>query len=131
VSVSFRVFGLAAPQGSARAFMAGGKPVITSANKNLGHWRRLVADASQNYAQMHDGPVAVVLQFYMQRPKTVKRHLPTTTPDLDKLIRAVGDSLTGIMWHDDSQVTSLTADKTYADEDNPPGVHIWISEDVR
>jgi Holliday junction resolvase RusA-like endonuclease len=44
-------------------------------------------------------------------------------PDLDKLIRAVGDSLTdaGII-RDDSRIITITARKLYADDRGPGAV---------
>ncbi len=43
-------------------------------------------------------------------------------PDLDKLCRACLDSLTGIVWRDDSQVVRLEANKDYG----APGAMIWV-----
>ncbi len=131
-TIKFYVHGLPTPQGSARAFMAGGRPVITSANKNLGDWRRLIADASQKHAQMLAGPISLQLRFYLPRPKSTpkKTYWPAKRPDLDKLIRAVGDALTGIMWADDSQICVIYALKFYADKDHPPGVDIGIWGDA-
>jgi Holliday junction resolvase RusA-like endonuclease len=37
-------------------------------------------------------------------------------PDLDKLIRSVGDSLTGTIIRDDSRIVIIQAQKIYADE---------------
>ena len=37
--------------------------------------------------------------------------------DLDKLVRAVLDSLTGILYYDDSSVIDITAKKRYASRD--------------
>ena len=37
----------------------------------------------------------------------------TTKPDIDKLVRAILDSLKGILINDDSQVTELQAYKSY------------------
>lgn len=128
--VSFRVFGLPQTQGSARAFVHNGRAHITSTNKNLGDWRRLIADCAQPHAHLFDGPVDVTLLFYLPRPKSLgkKVALPAKRPDVDKLERAAFDALTGIMWGDDSQVTDVTARKRYASEENPPGVHITIRE---
>ena len=57
----------------------------------------------------------------MERPKTVKqakRPLPIVPPDLDKLVRGVGDGIgqSEMIWGDDSQVVELVARKFYADE---------------
>jgi Holliday junction resolvase RusA-like endonuclease len=37
-------------------------------------------------------------------------------PDLDKLIRSVGDSLTGTIIRDDSRIIAISAQKRYADD---------------
>ncbi len=65
------------------------------------------------------------LLFVFNRPKTVKRDEPYVRPDLDKLIRAVLDGLTGVAYEDDQQVVRLTAQKAYGETE---GVHIKISE---
>jgi len=52
--------------------------------EDLGHW------------QVISGPVHVVVEFFLPRPKgqpKTRRTVPTTTPDLDKLVRATGDAL--------------------------------------
>ena len=63
-----------------------------------------------------DEPVELSVIFYLPRPKTATREFPSVTPDLDKLIRAVGDSLTtaGII-SDDSRIIAIDAQKLYAD----------------
>lgn len=48
----------------------------------------------------------------------------SSRPDLDKLLRAVGDALTGIVWRDDSQVASIVASKVYG----PPGATLLVRE---
>jgi crossover junction endodeoxyribonuclease RusA len=63
-----------------------------------------------------DEPVELSVIFYLPRPKTATREFPAVMPDLDKLIRAVGDSLTtaGII-SDDSRIIAIHAKKLYAD----------------
>jgi len=63
-----------------------------------------------------DEPVELSVVFYLPRPKTATREFPAVMPDLDKLIRAVGDSLTtaGII-SDDSRIIAIHAQKLYAD----------------
>jgi Holliday junction resolvase RusA-like endonuclease len=65
-----------------------------------------------------DEPVEVSIIFYLPRPKTVQdRIFPTVTPDIDKLARAVLDSLTDAgIYADDARVIRLTAQKLYADD---------------
>ena len=62
-----------------------------------------------------DEPCELIVNFYMPKPASVKRSLPTVSPDLDKLIRAVGDSLTdsGVVV-DDSRIVRISARKLYA-----------------
>lgn len=64
-----------------------------------------------------DEPVELSIVFYLPRPKTVQnREFPSVTPDLDKLIRAVADSLTDAgIYVDDSRIVRITATKVYAD----------------
>lgn len=57
----------------------------------------------------------------MERPKSVKvsdRPLPIVAPDLDKLVRGVGDGIgqSGRIWGDDSQIVEIQARKFYADD---------------
>ena len=58
------------------------------------------------------GPVTVYMTFHMPRPKSVSRRYPNSAPDLDKLVRGVGDSLqqSGLLAND-GQIVSLKAHK--------------------
>jgi Holliday junction resolvase RusA-like endonuclease len=47
-------------------------------------------------------------------------------PDVDKLLRAVCDSLSGIIYVDDSRIIRATAQKVYAD-DRGPGASIRVN----
>jgi len=51
---------------------------------------------------------------YVPKPKYVDV-MPAMMPDIDKLVRAVMDSLSGLAYRDDAQVIILTASKVYAD----------------
>ncbi len=125
--ISFSVRGLPVPQGSTRAWVLHGKPVITSSAKGLATWRRLVADVAQNYAPVEpwEGPVAIELHFGLPKPKSApkkKRVWPDKRPDLDKLTRAVLDALTYVVFGDDSQVVEIRASKDYG----APGVVVEV-----
>jgi len=82
-------------------------------------------------------PIYLELFFHLPRPKShfgsgknsekikdssPKKHV--TTPDLTKLLRAVEDALTGIIWKDDSQVCGFMCSKAYTL--GTPGVDIRI-----
>jgi crossover junction endodeoxyribonuclease RusA len=135
--VAFSVIGMPQPQGSARAFMPRGAlfPRVTSDNPRLKEWRDLVAYTAQQHVAK-DGQLggAVVLRvvFQLTRPKSLQRRVVTHTkkPDIDKLCRAVCDALSGVAYHDDSQVTQIYARKVYAPDGRPPGVHIEVEEQL-
>ena len=117
-SIEFHVRGLPASQGSTRAYVVHGKPIITTSSKGLATWRRLVADVAQAYAPTEpwDGPVGIELHFGIPKPKSApkrRRVWPDKRPDLDKLTRAVLDALTYVIFGDDSQVVDLRASKDY------------------
>ena len=42
---------------------------------------------------------------------------PTGKPDIDNLAKVVGDSLNGVVWHDDQCVVEATVRKVYAEYD--------------
>ncbi len=125
--IRFEVRGLPIPQGSTRAWVLHGKPVITSSAKGLTTWRRLVADVAQNHAPREpwEGPVGIELHFGLPKPKSApkrRRVWPDKRPDLDKLTRAVLDALTYVVWVDDSQVIDIRASKDYG----APGVVVEV-----
>lgn len=125
---TFRVDGTPSGQGSMRAFVVKGRAVLTSTNKKLKPWRKAIADAATvagwrpGKGAPLEGRVKVSLAFYFPRPKLhyrknsqVKDEFLDTFPrsDLDKLVRAVGDALTGVCWVDDSQIVMISAFKVY------------------
>ena len=123
--VVLHVQGLPVPQGSMRTFVVKGRPVVTSANKNLAGWRRLIADMAQGHLPAPtDSPVVVDMTFSFPKPKSSpKRRLyPDGRPDLDKCVRAVLDAITHILITDDSRVVGITARKVFG----PPGVTLEL-----
>lgn len=117
--IVFTVEGLPQPQGSARAFMRPGArfPVVTSDNPKVKGWRKDVAKAARAVYRGApiDGPIRIVAAFHLYRPKSLrisKAHV--TRPDVDKLARAIGDALTGVLFADDGQVTEFKVTKAYA-----------------
>lgn len=124
--IQFTCFCKPEPQGSSRAFTPKGwnRPVITSANKGLKSFRQEVSKAAlvaRQEAGFNDVlfgkhvPVEMEVRFYFNRPPSVpkKRTQHVVRPDVSKLVRAAEDSLTGIVWADDSQVIKLVAEKFY------------------
>lgn len=120
--VQFTVDGVPQPQGSTRAFIPKGwaRPIITSANKNLKPWRQQVsgmAKVAMGEQPVTERPIWIELRFYFTRPKSTKAGVlwKTTKPDIDKLLRGVLDSLTGIVFRDDSQVAVVHCHKEFSD----------------
>ena len=118
--ITFTVLGRPETQGSVKAFMIAGKPRLTSDNKKMKPWRQQVgwsALEARGGAEMAMRGVPIVLgvTFYLARPKSLpKRELwPTRKPDTDKLVRAILDSLTGVLYEDDSAVVEICARKVY------------------
>ena len=125
--VSFSVTGDPASQGS-HAIMHGRIVQVNSSKHKA--WRKAIALAATEALPSDwtpiDDPCELVVNFYMPKPKSVTRPLPSVSPDLDKLIRAVGDSLTdsGVVT-DDSRIVRISARKLYA-EGIEPGATISV-----
>jgi Holliday junction resolvase RusA-like endonuclease len=122
--------GVAQPQGSKNAYNRGGRCVLVEANKNLPVWRAFVTDKLEEAnagCEPMTGAISLTAIFFMPRPKSVTRALPSVKPDLDKLIRAIGDSATasGCIL-DDSQICEIVAHKVYEAEGLPRGVLITL-----
>lgn len=132
MKITFSVFGQPATQGSKQAQLIrrkggeivldrNGRPLtrVREDNPRTAEWRQQVAAAAR---AAYDGPllteaVSLTCVFVRPRPKSHfgtgrnAAHVkpgspahPTTKPDTLKLARAVEDSLTGVVWQDDSQV---------------------------
>jgi Holliday junction resolvase RusA-like endonuclease len=136
--ISFTVPGVPAPQGSKTRTRWGG---IREDNPATRPWREAVTweavaamtsgepDSQSRVLGVRpplDGPLELNVTFVFPRPKshygtgrnagTLKKTAPiwcATKPDVDKLVRAVADSMTGIVYRDDSQLVQVTAVKTY------------------
>jgi Holliday junction resolvase RusA-like endonuclease len=125
--VSLSVTGDPASQGS-HAIMHG-RIVQVNSSKHKAWRKAIVQEAIANLPsdwQPIDEPCELIVNFYLPKPKTVDRQLPSVSPDLDKLIRAVGDSLTdsGVVI-DDSRIVRISARKLYA-EGITPGATIQV-----
>lgn len=135
VVVQFHVIGEPKPKGSSRAFVIGGRAVITNDCKTAKPWEHAVHWAARERAQEVGllpiaTPVAVTVDFVMPRITSLaKKRLKVPhgkRPDLDKLTRNTLDALTGVIFLDDSQVSSLTVSKRYADPLEPPGATVLV-----
>jgi Holliday junction resolvase RusA-like endonuclease len=137
--VIIEVLGTPAPKGSGRAIMRGGKaqhvPSGSSVNaRKLKSWDRAVRDAAAGAVGKVDAPpfvgvpLRVTMVFRLLRPgghysragqvKPSAPTWPTVKPDGDKLIRATSDTLTGVVFGDDSQIVEYFVRKCYAKPGN-------------
>lgn len=141
--IAFWTPGIPVPQGSKRfvPHRATGRPLVLDSNSaKLKPWRTAVAMAARiemSGKMRLVGPVVVEARFYFPRPKghygTGKNAgvlragaepVPGVKPDLDKLVRAAGDSIAGIVMGDDCRITDIVARKRWA---TPSGPGAWIT----
>ena len=128
--ITFTVFGKPAQMGSKKAFYIKSLNRSTIVDDNSDKQKAWAASVAQTASHVMAGrpllagPVSLHLQFYFARPKahygtgknasTLKQSAPlrhTQTPDVDKLVRCLGDALTGIVYRDDRQVYEIAASR--------------------
>src|SRR5262245_24078214 len=123
--ITFEVAGIAQPKGSTRMLPLKGKRgarrIIVSANPKAAAWQRAIAWSARQWTNggLLFGPIRIEAIFYLPQPASLpRRHmtgsLPTTKPDLDKLLRCLCDALTGVVYLDDAQVTHCHISKRFA-----------------
>jgi crossover junction endodeoxyribonuclease RusA len=118
-AVSFFVHGAVAGQGSMAAVPTrDGRVWMKHDSPKTEPWRATVGYAARQKMrgrEMLEGALVLTVRFWLPRPKSVpkSREFPNKRPDLDKLCRAIGDALEGIVYANDSQICSLRADKHY------------------
>jgi Holliday junction resolvase RusA-like endonuclease len=137
-TITFVVLGEPTPEGSTRAYYikALDRTVTTHQNKKgLQAWRNRVATEAQRALEGREwncdctSAYSVGVDFVLSRPPSVPEHRrihPTVKPDIDKLVRAINDALTGILFIDDCQVVSMTMSKDYSDE-HRAGAYVTVS----
>lgn len=118
------IFGEPQPKGSMHSY---GNGYVVHSNKSK-QWEKDIINQLSYCDQIVVGAVKINLIFYLSRPKSVRKRLyPYVRPDLDKLIRAVLDAITGVIIKDDAQVVDIFAKKLYVTSINDmPGVEINI-----
>lgn len=114
--LTFAVPGNAVAQGSMK--YVGGRKIIYSNHDRLMEWRSKIRECAREVMRDHapfEDAVAVEAMFWLTRPKVAHdRPYPSKRPDLDKLARAVGDAITGVIVSDDSLIVRWTLNKEYA-----------------
>lgn len=131
--IEFFAAGRPQTKGSTRSFVAQGRMVTKGANPKTKAWQGVIAHAAHEAGvRLIEGPVYVRAEFRFARPKGhfgtgrnagVLKESADSAPvtrsvgDVDKLLRAVLDGLTGVAFADDSQVVSLVGIKDYLNGD--------------
>jgi crossover junction endodeoxyribonuclease RusA len=136
-AIQFFVAGMPVTQGSKRAFVVKGRPIVTEVNADkLKLWRHAINDearkARNGFDEPLSGAVAVSMDFYMPKPASEpkrRRTWPTKarSGDVDKLARAGLDAMTHVLFNDDAQVVTLMVRKDWS---LTPGVEITVREVV-
>ena len=124
-AIEFTIPGAAAPQGSKRAIrLRTGRTVLVESSARVKPFRAVAALAATEAWRRPPTADAVGLEvaFRFVRPKShhkadgsLRDGAPLTPgkPDIDKLLRALLDALTGVIYVDDLQVACIWATKEY------------------
>ena len=131
-SVVIEVVGLPKPQGSMSA-VGRGRVVHP---KGVLAWRKIVATYARQvfHGELWDEAVHMDVTFYLPRPKSHKKPAvragdpyPSRRPDLDKLVRAIGDSLEKVVYAQDSRIVETLSRKRWTRwPDGKPGARIEL-----
>lgn len=136
----FFVPGIPISQGSKGARVLGRGPgaraqLFDTNATDLHPWREKIAEYGRLIVAKHSWVppkyIRADLGFYFDRPPSVplSRPFPNVKPDVDKLVRAVFDSLTTAgVFGDDAHVVSERGDKFYTTANARPGVHIRVRD---
>ncbi len=142
--VEFAVLGRPQPAGSKKAFAhaSTGQIVVVDDAKGSRPWKQEVAGAA--LTALGDewvrppfvGPIGIYVTFVLARPKSHfgtgrnARRLrpsapdwPAVKPDATKLVRAVEDALTSVLWRDDAQIVTQYVQKVYG---SPERCEVWV-----
>jgi Holliday junction resolvase RusA-like endonuclease len=79
-----------------------------------------------------EGALKLNVTIWLHRPKSwskrqrLENPIPTGKPDLDNVCKLVADSLNGIVFHDDSQISELMVKRLFIAESHPEQTEIVI-----
>lgn len=150
-TLEFTVLGRPQPAGSKRAIpiyrgtgkdkkFTGRTATVDDAKKSR-PWKDSVAAAAHEHLDGRPpltGPLLLEVDFYVARPaghygsgrnagvvRPAAPRFPAVRPDATKLIRALEDALTGLVWRDDAQVVVQTVRKRYG---HPERAEVLVQE---
>ena len=128
---------LGQPQGKARPRVTfrSGRAATYTPSKTVEYENQIKAEYIKNGGKCKDGEISATIIAVYQIPKSFNKAKrldavllklkPQTKPDLDNIAKAVLDSLNGVAYKDDSQVTSLFLKKYYGEQ---PKLIIYLEE---
>lgn len=134
--IEFEVLGEPVAQGRPRATTVNGSARMYDPGKSR-DFKNYVKLVAQEHApnELWTGPLSLEIIIYRKMPKSFskKKQLeaengtlkPTTKPDGDNYLKGISDSLNGVIWKDDSQITDAIVRKRYS---NRPRVEIKVKE---
>jgi Holliday junction resolvase RusA-like endonuclease len=95
---------------------------------------RMFGQMAMENRQLFEGPLALSVGIVMQPPKSWSRKrrectaFPTGKPDLDNVAKLIGDSLNGVVWRDDAQISLLQIQRTFGCAGEGERVEIGVRE---
>ncbi|AQU06087.1 RusA family crossover junction endodeoxyribonuclease [Dehalococcoides mccartyi] len=72
-------------------------------------------------------PLKLTAVFYRQRPASAAKRViqPVTKPDIDNYLKLLCDACNGVLWADDSQITSIQGTKRFGN----PRIELTVESD--
>ena len=137
--VKIVVYGEPVAQGRPKFFRAKWGVVATDPLKSKNYKEQVRLEAQKIMQKRGgarlEGALSLTLDVYKSIPKSwsqkkQKQALesilrPTTKPDLDNYLKGVQDALSGVVYGDDSYITSVSMNKWYSDR---PRIEVTIDE---
>lgn len=124
--IRFEVPGPPQGKGRPRATSIHGNVRLFTPAKTANYEARIAIAAQQARGNQPPltGPVHLHIKASMPIPESwtkrkreealAGRSWPLTKPDLDNILKSIGDGCNGVLWVDDKQITSVTMSKSYS-----------------
>ena len=120
--ITFTVPGDPVGKARPRATSAGPYVRMYTPKKTMDYENLVRRCFTESGGKMISGPVCLEAKLYFQMPKSFsqkkQRELAYSNcekkPDIDNVIKIIGDALNGIAYKDDSSIVSVTATKQWA-----------------
>lgn len=137
--IMFRIEGEAVPKARPRVVSRGKYVSSYTPQKTVDYENKVKKAFTEKYPDFEplDCSLRMGVQIERKIPKSFNKSKrekaingeikPTTKPDIDNIVKSIADALNGIAYNDDSQITTLSAQKRYAEE---PITTVFIWRDV-